>query len=99
MDKKEYIEREVLIKDLTNNAGYKVECGYEKTVDLDGLIKYIKSLPTADVENVVRCRNCKFHHWEQEPCHGKTEHFCSVLKAQVFADFYCYHGKSKECER
>ena len=46
----------------------------------------------------VRCRHCKFHHWEQEPCHGKTEHFCSVLNVQVFADFYCYHGKPKERE-
>ena len=44
----------------------------------------------------VRCRHCAHHHWEQEPCHGKTEHYCSVLKAQVFADFYCYHGTPKE---
>lgn len=50
----------------------------------------------ADLVNVVRCRECQHHHWEQEPCHGKTEHFCSVLNAQVFPDFYCYHGKRKE---
>lgn len=49
-----------------------------------------------DVVNVVRCRNCKHHHSKQEPCHGKTEHFCSVLNTQVFPDFYCYHGKRKE---
>lgn len=49
MAEKEYIERGVLIKDLTNNADYKAECGHERTVDLDGLIKYAKSLPAAEV--------------------------------------------------
>lgn len=49
----------------------------------------------ADLVEVVRCRDCQHRHCEQEPCHGKTEHFCSVLNAQVFPDFYCYHGKRK----
>ena len=49
-----------------------------------------------DVVPVVRCKDCKYHHWEKEPEHGKTIHFCSVLNAEVFKDFYCYHGTSKE---
>lgn len=44
---------------------------------------------------VVRCKECEYHHWEQEPCHGKTIHKCSVLDAEVFRDFYCYYGKPK----
>ena len=56
----------------------------------------VDHLLAAGVTIPVRCRHCEFHHWEQEPCHGKTEHFCSVLNAQVFPDFYCYHGKLKE---
>ena len=47
------------------------------------------------VVEVIRCKDCEHHHWEQEPCHGKTQHFCSVLKAQVFADFFCYHGTKR----
>jgi hypothetical protein len=61
-------------------------------------VEGIKHLPAVDAVEVTRCRYCKYHHWEQEPCHGKTEHFCSVLKAQVFADFYCYYGKPKDGE-
>lgn len=44
---------------------------------------------------ITRCKDCEHHHLEQEPCHGKTIHKCSVLNAEVFKDFYCYHGKPK----
>lgn len=50
----------------------------------------------ADYVEVVRCKDCKYHHWEQEPEHGKTVHICSVIKAEVFKDFYCYHGTPTE---
>ena len=49
----------------------------------------------ANYSKVIRCKDCEHHHWEQEPCHGKTIHKCSVLNAEVFKDFYCYHGKQK----
>ena len=51
-----------------------------------------------DVAPVVRCRWCKSHHWEQEPCHGKTVHFCEKLNAEVTADFFCAAGKRKDGE-
>lgn len=63
---------------------------------LHGGVKCDSFKPAADVVEVVRCKDCKYHHWEQEPCHGKTEHFCSVLNAQVFKDFYCYHGEKMD---
>ena len=80
---KEYIEREAAVAFLEHMAAsrYLIQCFESK-----------EKFPAADVVEIVRCRNCKYHHWEQEPCHGKTEHFCSVLNAQVFKDFYCYYG-------
>ena len=45
---------------------------------------------------VVRCRHCRSHHWEQEPCHGKTVHYCKKLDAEVTADFFCAAGKRLE---
>lgn len=66
----------------------------EHTRNMDNDCPRFKSVE--DFTEVVRCRKCKHHHWEQEPCHGRTEHFCSVLDAQVFPDFYCYYGKLKE---
>ena len=52
-------------------------------------------MQSPNTAEIVRCQNCEFHHWEQEPCHGRTIHRCSVLKAEVFRDFYCYYGKQK----
>ncbi len=51
-----------------------------------------------DVVKVVRCKNCKYHHWEQDPEHGKTVHLCVILNAEVFRDFYCYYGEHKQQE-
>ena len=50
----------------------------------------------ADFVEVVRCRKCKHHHWEQEDCHGKPEPFCSRLNMQVFADFHCSYGERSD---
>ena len=57
--------------------------------------EHLYDIPAADVVEVIRCKDCEYHHWEQEPCHGKTIHKCSILNAEVFKDFYCYHGKMK----
>ena len=96
-----YIDKDLLLKDIGESVVFSVRAGYISP-ELRGarkIIDRIKNAPTADVVEVVRCKDCKYHHWEQEPCHGKTEHFCSVLKAQVFADFYCYHGAKMDGER
>lgn len=50
----------------------------------------------AELLEVTRCKECKHHHWGQEPEHGKTIHLCPVLNVEVFRDFYCYHGTPKE---
>ena len=94
----EYIEREVLDKSqsICSSCFHSYVCeqfnGHRGDNNEKCHFHNDHFVPAADVAEVVRCRNCKYHHWEQEPCHGKTEHFCSVLNAQVFKDFYCYHG-------
>jgi len=60
--------------------------------------EWLAEQPTIDAVPVVRCRWCKSHHWEQEPCHGKTVHFCEKLNAEVTADFFCAAGKRKDGE-
>lgn len=44
---------------------------------------------------IVRCRECTHRHWLQDPEHGKTIHYCSVLKAQVDDGFHCGCGVKK----
>ena len=61
--------------------------------------KQIADAPTVDASPVVRCKDCKYHHWEQEPCHGKTVHYCELPHmrgVEVFKEFFCYYGKRKD---
>ena len=58
----------------------------------------ISNATTVDAVKVVRCKDCKYYHWEQEPCHGKTVHYCELpymRGVEVFKEFFCYYGKQK----
>ena len=81
------IDADALIKEACAEGAY----GY---VDA----KQIADAPTVDAVPVVRCKDCKYHHWEQEPCHGKIEHYCELPHmrgVEVFKEFFCYYGKQK----
>ena len=59
----------------------------------------LSEAPTINAIPVVRCRECKHHHWEQEPCHGKSVHYCKLPHmrgVEVFKEFFCYYGERKE---
>ena len=59
----------------------------------------VEEMPTVDAVEVVRCRECKYHYWEQEPCHGKSVHYCKLPHmrgVEVFKEFFCYYGELKE---
>lgn len=61
--------------------------------------KQIADAPTIDAVPVVRCKDCKYHYWEQEPCHGNTVHYCKLPHmrgVEVFKEFFCYYGKRKD---
>ena len=82
------IDADALIKEACAEGAY----GY---VDA----KQIADAPTVDAVEVVRCKDCKYHHWEQEPCHGKTVHYCELPHmrgVEVFKGFFCYYGKRKD---
>ena len=64
-------------------------------------IAVLEDMPTMDAVEVVRCNDCKYHHWEQEPCHGKIEHYCELPHmrgVEVFEEFFCYYGKRNGCD-
>ena len=59
----------------------------------------IRKRHTIDAVPVVRCRECEHHYWEQEPCHGKTVHYCELPHmrgVEVFKEFFCYYGERGE---
>lgn len=71
------------------------EWGYS----LDKIKEIVSNTPTVDAVEVVRCKECKHHHWEQEPCHGKTVHYCDLPHmsgVEVFKEFFCYYGERKD---
>lgn len=60
---------------------------------------FLDKFPTIDAVPVVRCQECKHHYWEQEPCHGKSVHYCNLPHmsgVEVFKEFFCYYGERKE---
>ena len=59
----------------------------------------LSEAPTINAIPVVRCRECKYHYWEQEPCHGKSVHYCKLPHmrgVEVFKEFFCSYGERKE---
>lgn len=63
------------------------------------VLEKLDAAPTVDAVLVVRCKDCKYHYWEQEPCHGKTVHYCKLPHmrgVEVFKEFFCYYGKRKD---
>ena len=59
----------------------------------------LHSAKPIDAVPVVRCKDCKHHYWEQEPCHGKSIHYCKLPHmrgVEVFKEFFCYYGERKE---
>ena len=65
------------------------------------LAETVDKAPTIDTVPVVRCRECEHHYWEQEPCHGKTVHYCELPHmrgVEVFKEFFCNYGERGERE-
>ena len=63
------------------------------------VLEKLDAAPTIDAMPVVRCKDCKYHHWEQELGHGKTVHYCELPHmrgVEVFKEFFCYYGKRKD---
>ena len=71
-------------------------------VDSPTTVRAIEEAPAVDAVEVVRCGECKHHYWEQEPCHGKTVHYCELPHmrgVEVFKEFFCYYGERKEGDK
>lgn len=58
------------------------------------LIKFIRSIPTADVAEVLRCKDCKFY--EVAEYDGGTKDVCRLLKRQMYEDDFCSYGEKSE---
>lgn len=55
------------------------------------LLEYIDALPSADVQSVVRCKDCK-HYRVQGGMYG----FCNKLDLQADVDDFCSEGEKMD---
>ena len=82
-----------------NYHGYS---GNKKAIYREAILAVKSILHSAkpiDAVPVVRCKDCKHHYLEQEPCHGKSVHYCNLPHMsgiEVFKEFFCYYGERKE---
>lgn len=89
-----YIDADVLIDDLIHNRSF-----YPAIVS-----SAIKNTPTADVVEVVRCKDCKF--WHNEGYDPLLNHYCGSCHCKYWAyppeyfethdNDYCCYGERSE---
>ena len=83
---KEYIEREAAKRELLSWA---VSINHPEYLIKDDALHVIDSIPTADVAEVLRCRDCKY--WGDED--GKLQHSDGVLFARCKVHNYLIDGR------
>ena len=90
----EYIEREAISEEIRkyyykNPPNFSYGEGFDR--GLDRAQRAILDAPAADVAPVVRCKDCKHHHYCEI-------HFCDALGMDCPGDskFFCYYGERKE---
>ena len=81
----EYIERESLISNLK-------DLPEQERIEYMGIYDCIKSQHTADVAEVVKCKNCKNY----ELMKSNNTHFCNEFGGRVTEEDFCSRGERKE---
>lgn len=82
----DYIKRETAIS--AANIGADT---WDGAFDLDRHMHIrdaINCVPAADVEAVVRCKDCRYY--------DESIHFCALYKVKHFESFYCHDGTRSE---
>lgn len=78
---------------------------YEDPVSLHEYItvtlRKLRNAPSADVQPVVRCKNCKY--WDESDIHSTVNPNCRcravVRKNYTDSEFYCAYGERKDGEQ
>lgn len=93
----EYIDREALISWL-KKAGWflKIEVDHKRVCHVIGkIIDHIEAIPTADVAEVVRCKNCKFFTEYPGKYAERVEHADGECWRKYF---YSHNAQFSACE-
>lgn len=101
-----YIEKEAFIEDIkTEITNLKLNGWKGSPIPCDelyGFIERIEAQPTADVVEVVRCKDCEYCHISTDPKTLISVQVCGyvgynpVQSSQVTDNDYCSHGERRE---
>lgn len=91
MAEKEYIERGALLERLKFKRDKSPDLDGRKRCGLDSAIAQVRKAPSADVVEVVRCKDCKY--WKQVTA---ERHACCMIGFEMDYDEYCSYGERKE---
>ena len=95
---KEYIEREVTIKKLKDNVIEMESHIYypsNKGIPEDEIEDIVNEIPTADVVEVVRCKDCKYSSFIKSCSKYECSKSCGALK---FSNDFCSYGAKMDKE-
>lgn len=88
----EYIEREAVVKAFCEHCrDYVDKCTYDGTCEVD----IIATVPTADVQPVVHCKDCKYRkerHYEESGEKPYIKYECKFTKYSMSDDGFCSFG-------
>lgn len=93
----EYIEREALLKDISESVVFTVRSD-KPSLEIRGankVIDRIKLAPTADVVEVVRCKDCEHFKAYSDPLKGFYGQ-CLVRECNIGETDFCSYGVRKE---
>ena len=84
----EYVAKSILKKELNISN---LHAGI-----IDALQNIIDEIPPADVEEVVRCKNCRAY--ETAEYDGGIKHVCRLYQRQMQEDDFCSYGEKRDKE-
>lgn len=98
MAEKEYIERGALLQDIDETVLFsvKVESIRLETRGANKVIDRIKAQPTADVVDVVRCKDCKYY--DEATVNEKGFLICPASGMEITEYDFCSYGEKKDKE-
>ena len=94
---KRYIDADELIYILDGAIQGEEVTGNAPLVNAHDIICSINDMPTVDVAEVVRCKDCKY--CEEEEWYGTTFYQCnceSIRMNSVYKNFFCGYGEKRD---
>ena len=89
-----FIDKDLLLKDISESVVFSVRSG-KPSLELKGALKIIdriENAPSADVVEVVMCKDCKHGWWNQDTLFGRCVDFCDLNGLRIEKDHFCSYG-------